>query len=141
MIEPIDPKIERIIHMAERLIEALEADISALERGNPAEMRTNDPEIQKLSAIYSREASGISLAAAKEASAPLLAALTAVTRRFAETLTRHVRMVTRVKNASEGMIRAIAEEVDRLNAPKRTYSVRPDAAPRRPGAMIFNSVV
>jgi hypothetical protein len=141
MTDPIDPRIERIVKMAERLIEALEADIAALERGAPSEMRTGDPEIQKLSAIYSREAATITMAAAKEASAPLRAALTAVTKRFAETLSRHVRIVTRVKAASEGMIRAIAEEVDRLNAPKRTYAPRSEAAPRQPGAMIFNSVV
>jgi len=141
MIEPIDPKIERVIQMAERLIEALEADIAALERHQPSEMRTGLPEIQKLSAVYSREAAGITLAAAKEASPTLRTALIGVTKRFAETLTRHVRMVTRVKNASEGMIRSIAEEVDRMNAPKRTYGARPEAAPRQPGAMIFNSVV
>jgi len=141
MIEPIDPKIERIIKLAERLIEALEADIAALERGKPAEMRSADPEIQKLSAIYSREAAGITPSVAKEASAPLRGTLATVTKRFAETLTRHMRIVTRVKNASEGMVRAIAEEVDRMNAPKRTYAAGPEAKPRQPGAMIFNSVV
>ena len=141
MNEPIDPRIERIVKIAERLIEALEADIAALERGEPAAMRSGDPEIQKLSAIYSREAAGITMAAAKEASPSLRTTLTTVTGRFAETLARHVRIVTRVKNASEGMIRAIAEEVDRMNAPKRTYAAGPETKPRQPGAMIFNSVV
>jgi hypothetical protein len=141
MIEPIDPKIERVIHMAERLIEALEADITALENGKPAEMRTTHPEIQKLSAIYGKEAAGISLDAAKEASAPLRANLLAVTKRFAEVLSRHSRILVRVKNASEGMIRAIAEEVDRKNASTRTYGAQPAAVPKQPGAMIFNGVV
>jgi len=141
MIEPIDPKIERVIHMAERLIDALEADIKALENGKPADMRTTHPEIQKLSAVYGREAAGISPDAAKQASAPLRASLLAVTRHFAEVLSRHTRIVLRVKNASEGMIRAIAEEVDRQNAPSRTYGAKPAAAPKQPGAMIFNSVV
>jgi hypothetical protein len=141
MIEPIDPKIERVIHMAERLIEALEADIAALENGKPQEMRTTHPEIQKLSAVYGREAASISPDAAKEASAPLRNSLMAVTRRFAEVLSRHSRIVVRVKNASEGMIRAIAEEVDRKNVSTRTYAPNPTTAPKRPGAMIFNSVV
>ena len=141
MIEPVEPKIERVILMAERLIEALEADIAALERGKPSEMRTTHPEIQKLSAIYGKEAAGISPDAAKAAPAPLRETLMAVTRRFAETLSRHARILIRVKNASEGMIRSIAEEVDRRNAPTRTYGAKPDAAPKRPGAMIFNSVV
>ncbi len=66
--------------MAERLIEALEADIAALERGKPAEMRTTHPEIQKLSAIYGKEAASLSPDAAKEAPAPLRATLMAVTK-------------------------------------------------------------
>jgi hypothetical protein len=141
MNDPIAPRIERVIHMAERLIGALEADISALERGKPAEMRTLDPEIQKLSAIYSREAASISPAAAKEAPEPLRVTLMAVTKRFADTLSRHTRILTRVKNASEGMIRTIAEEVNRLKAPTRTYAAKADAKPKQPTAMIFNSVI
>jgi hypothetical protein len=139
--EPIAPKIERIILMAERLIEALEADIAALERGKPAEMRSVHPEIQKLSAVYSREAADISPDGARQAPETLRVSLMAVTKRFAEALSRHARIVTRVKNASEGMIRSIAEEVDRRNAPTRTYGRKPETAPKQPAAMIFNSVV
>ena len=40
----------------------------------------------------------------------------------------HARMLTRVKNASEGMIQAIAREVERMNAPMRTYGPRPGRA-------------
>ncbi len=127
--------------MAERLIEALEADIAALERGKPAEMRSVHPEIHKLSAVYSREAAGISPDGAKEAPETLRKSLMAVTKRFADALTATARIVTRVKNASEGMIRSIAEEVDRRNAPTRTYGRKPEAAPKQPAAMIFNSVV
>jgi hypothetical protein len=50
-------------------------------------------------------------------------------------------MLTRVKNASEGIVRAIAIEVDRANAPMRTYGPRPGHAPQSSGAMIFNRVV
>ena len=38
-------------------------------------------------------------------------------------------MITRVKNASEGIIRAIAKEVERANAPMRTYGPRPGYKP------------
>jgi hypothetical protein len=67
--------------------------------------------------------------------------LTESTRRFAETLSRHTRLVTRVKTASEGMIRAIAEEVDRRMAPARTYGRGPAAQTRPAQAMIFNNVI
>jgi hypothetical protein len=53
----------------------------------------------------------------------------------------HARMIARVKNASEGIIRAIADEVERANAPTRTYGPRPGAAPKSSGAMLFNKVV
>ena len=53
----------------------------------------------------------------------------------------HARMLTRVKNASEGMVKAIAAEVERANAPTRTYGPRPGYAPQSSGAMVFNKVV
>lgn len=140
-LEPIEPKIERVIHMATRLIEALEADIAALERGKPSEMRSTQPDIQTLTAVYGRETAGLTPDAAAKAPAPLRASLLSVTKAFADVLTRHARIVTRVRNASEGMIRSIAEEVDRRNAPTRTYARNPTAAARAPGAMLFNSVV
>jgi hypothetical protein len=50
-------------------------------------------------------------------------------------------MLTRVKNASEGLVHAIAIEVERANAPMRTYGPRPGIAPKSSGAMVFNHVV
>lgn len=135
------PKIERLIAMAERLIDALEADIAALDRGKPNEMRTTDPEIQKLSAMYGREAAGLNASAAKSAPGELRARLTTITKRFSETLARHTRHLTRVKNASEGMIRAIAEEVDKKRASARPYARTPAQTPRPVSAMIYNNVV
>ena len=135
------PKIERLIAMAERLIEALEADIAAIERGKPSEMRTIDPEIQKLSAVYGREAAGLNAAAAKSAPSELRTRLTAITKRFAETLKRHARLLTRVRNASEGMIRSIAEEVDRKRTSARPYGRTPAQTPRPVSAIIYNNVV
>jgi hypothetical protein len=53
----------------------------------------------------------------------------------------HARVIARVKNASEGVVRAIAAEVERANAPTRTYGPRPGYAPKSSGAMVFNKVV
>jgi hypothetical protein len=135
------PRIERLIAMAERLTEALESDIAALKSGRPGALRTNDPEIQKLTALYGREAQGFDPRLAQNAPAPLRTRFLAITARFREVLQLHARMLTRVKNASEGMIKAIAEEVIRMNAPTRTYGPRPGLAPRPSGAMVFNRVV
>jgi hypothetical protein len=132
--------IERLIVIAERLIGALEADILALKMGTPTAMKTSDPEIQRLSAQYSREARGLDPAVAKTAPAPLRARLIEITRKFRDVLQRHTQAVVRVKNASEGMIRAIAEEVERLRAPTRTYGRTP-AAHSNTGALIYNKVI
>jgi hypothetical protein len=136
-----DPRIERLISLAERLIAALETDIAALKDGRTAALAANDPEIQKLSALYGREAQGFDPRIAQAAAPSLRQRFTAITARFREVLQLHARMIARVKNASEGMIRAIAAEVERTNAPLRTYGPRPGYAPQAGGAMVFNRVV
>jgi hypothetical protein len=136
-----EPKLERLISMAERLITALESDIAALKAGRPAQMVSLDPEIQKLSAVYGREAQNFDIRIAKAAPVALRTRFLTITAKFRDVLQLHARMLTRVKNASEGMIQAIAREVERMNAPTRTYGPRPSAAPKSSGAMVFNRVV
>jgi hypothetical protein len=136
-----EPKLERLISMAERLITALETDIAALKAGMPGKMVSLDPEIQKLTAVYGREAQNFDIRIAKSAPVVLRTRFLTITAKFREVLQLHGRMLTRVKNASEGMVQAIAREVERMNAPTRTYGPRPTAAPRSSGAMVFNKVV
>ena len=136
-----DSRIERLISLAERLIAALESDITALKAGRPQALVTNDPEIQKLTLLYGREAQGFDPRIAQAAPPTLRQRFVAITARFREVLHLHTRMLARVKNASEGMIRAIAAEVERANAPTRTYGPRPGYKPPSSGAMVFNRVV
>src|SRR3569832_2868064 len=110
--------------MAERLIEAIEGDIEALKAGKPQQMRTLDPEIQRLSATYGREAAGLTADMAEAVPAPVRSRFFDVTKRFKDLLDLHARMVARVRNASEGVIKAIADEVDRRAQPTRTYNPR-----------------
>jgi hypothetical protein len=135
------PRVERLIALAERLIAALESDIAALKNGHTAALRTNDPEIQKLTALYGREAQGFDPRIAESAPPTLRQRFIAITAKFREVLMLHARMITRVKNASEGIVHAIAAEVERANATTRNYGPRPGQAPRSSGAMIFNRVV
>jgi hypothetical protein len=135
-----DQRIERLISMAQRLIEALESDIAALKAGKARSLRTIEPEILKLSALYSREAAGLSTDAAKRAPAELRKRLFEATAKFRDLLGAQTRLITRLRGASEGMIRAVAEEVERRRAPLRTYGAIAQR-PRASGAMLFNSVV
>ncbi|HWC63572.1 MAG TPA: hypothetical protein VG501_08110 [Rhizomicrobium sp.] len=136
-----DSRVERLISMAERLIVALETDIAALKAGTPAKMMSMDPEVQKLSVIYGREAQNFDIRIARAAPPPLRTRFMTITAKFRQVLQLHQRMLARVKNASEGMVQAIAREVERMNAPTRTYGPRPAPMPRSPGAMVFNKVV
>jgi len=135
------PRIERLIALAERLIAALESDIAELKKGRTATLKTNDPEVQKLTALYGREAQGFDPRIAQSAPPNLRQRFLAITAKFREVLQMHARMIARVKNASEGIIRAIADEVERANAPMRTYGPRPGYKPQSSGAMLFNKVV
>ena len=135
------PRIERLIALAERLVVVLEADITALKAGKPGEMKSMDPENQKLSVLYGREAQNFDIRAAKSAPPGLRQRFIAITARFREVLQLHARMLARVKNASEGMIQAIAREVERINAPTRTYGPQSGYKAQPSQAMIFNRVV
>ena len=135
------PRIERLIAMAERLVVALEADIAALKAGKPTDMISMSPEIQRLSMLYGREAQNFDIRIAKSAPPSLRQKFVAVTAKFRDVLMLHGRMIARVKNASEGMIQAIAREVERMNQAKTTYGPRPGYAPKSSGAMIYNKVI
>ena len=135
------PRIERLISLAERLIAALESDIDELKKGRTVTLKTNDPEIQKLTALYGREAQGFDPRIAQSAPPNLRQRFLAITAKFREVLQLHARLLTRVKNASEGIVRAIASEVERASAPMRTYGPRPAYKPPSAGPMLFNKVV
>ncbi len=133
-----NPLIERVIAMTERLTRVLEADIAALEKSEPQAMRSIEPEMQQLAALYAREAQALRVQLAQSGTRPP-EKLTTATRAFGEALQRQTRLLTRVKNASEGMVRAIAEEVDKRRTAARPYApAKPQS--RQPSALIYNGV-
>ena len=136
-----NPKIERVLALTERLTEALKADIRALEQGRPREMRTIEPETQQLAALYGREAGSINAATIKTLPAPVRTKLAEATARFQEALKLQQRLITRMKNASEGIVRAIATDVERKRNATRPYGRTPAPAARPASALLYNGVV
>jgi hypothetical protein len=134
-------KVERVIALTDRLADMLSADVATLEHGRANELRTNDPTVQQLTVLYAREAAGVNAAVAKSLPLELRQKLAASTKRMNDTLARHQRMITRVRNASEGMIRAVAQEVERRRGFQRNYARVPAARPQSSGALLYNSVV
>ncbi len=98
--------------------------------------------MQQLTLLYNREAAGVDPASTRNAPPALRAQLTDATKRFRETLALHGRILTRMRNASEGLIRAIVTDVEKTRNLSRPYSRSAPTAYARPaGAMIYNSVV
>ncbi len=141
MTDPQTQKIENLVKLAERLIEAIEGDIAALKAGTPQQMRTTDPEIQKLSALYGREAQGLTADAAKAAPAPLRM-------RFAE-VTRNIPRAAAIARppADPGAQRVRGHDQGDLRRGRRPRRAHPHLQPARrrlrqaAQAMVFNSVV
>jgi hypothetical protein len=136
---PNDERIERMLILTRRLTDALYADIDALERGRPAEMRSIIPETQQLLSQYAREATGLRTHL-RLLSADVRGRLTNETAKLHEALGLHERRLSRVRRASEGMIRAIVDDVERRKRVTRTYAPRPAVRPA-PSAMLYNGVV
>jgi hypothetical protein len=134
-------KVERVISLTDRIADMLGADIAALEKGSAKELRTNDPTVQQLTLLYAREAGTVNAVIVKAVPAELRQKLAASTKRMNDTLKRHQRIITRVRNASEGMIRAVASEVERQRRFQRNYSRVPAAKPQSTGSLLYNNVV
>lgn len=138
---PEKERYEQLTLMAERLAEALEADIAALEAGRPKTLRMVDLDMQKLSIVYSREVGALDPQAAKQAPLETRKRFCAITHRLKGLLELHMRLVGRLRTASEGIIKAVAEDVERKRTAMRPY-VSPRSAYRAPpGALVYNSIV
>ena len=137
-----DPRrIDKLLVLTARLTEALNDDIKALERGRPREMRSHKAEVAQLLALYSREVQSLSHAQAKNLPREAQDRLREVTGKFRETLALHNRVLMRVKTCTEGMIRAIAEDVAKKRALQVPYAAPVNVKPRVTPAIVYNNVV
>ena len=145
-----DPRLTTVMALAEQLVAIFEADITALQAGRPQAMASLIPQNQELIAAYGREAQGLSRTVLESAPEAARQQLETSTSRVRDVLNRHRRMVLCVKSASEGLVKAVAEEVDRRRARARPYTAlgAPNSAAtnpsraRAPGAsLVYNAVI
>jgi hypothetical protein len=133
-------KIERLILLTDRLAEMLSADVKVLESASTKTLNSIEHSFQQLMHSYTREAASLNAAVIKSIPPELRQKLMQSVKAMNDLLARHQRLVTRVRNASEGMIQAIAKEVERRQTSQRSYA-RVPAARAQPGAMVYNSVI
>jgi hypothetical protein len=134
-------KVERLILLTDRITEALAADVKSLESGDAKALRSVETPFQQLMASYAREAQGVNAAVLKPVAPDLRDRLIRAAKTMNDLLARHQRLVTRVRNASEGIIQSIAREVERRQSSHRGYGRTPAARPQSSGAMVYNSVI
>ena len=95
--------------------------------------RSCAPPIRKSSgcrSLYSREAAGSIRRAPRRRRSDLRRKFFDTTAKFRDVLALHARLLTRMRNASEGIVKAVAEEVERRRAPTCIYA--PAASYARP---------
>jgi hypothetical protein len=136
-------RLEQLLIMSNRLCETIAADISALEQGDFGQLASTDPEIGRLCAFYGREVTALKASGGiKNVPAELVAALKDSGGRLSKLLGRHESLVACLRQASEGLIQTIAEEVEKTRKRGAPYSAQP--TPKREssaGPIVYNKVV
>ena len=135
-------RLEQLLTVSRRLGDAIEADIEALEKGEFGELKTTDPEIERLCSFYAREVKALKAdGGVKDAPAPLLAAMREAGTRLDSLLRTHERLVAAMRQAAEGLVQAVAEDVEKSRSGSAPYRATP--APKRSssGAIVYNKVI
>lgn len=121
----------QLLALTERLTERLTAEAALFEARRPQDAAASLPATQELATLYRLESQRIRqtpvlLAGADPAR---IGALRAATLRFESAVARHGRAVHAARIISEGLVRAIAEEVGRTRTAAAGYG--PAARPQR----------
>ena len=135
-------RCEQLLAMSIRIGDAIEADIAALENGKFDALKTADPEIERLCAIYGHEVKALkSDGGVVGVPAALVGKLKESGARLNGLLARHERLVGCMKKVSEGLVQAVAEEVQKTRETAAPYAASPKAKRPATGAIVYNNVV
>jgi hypothetical protein len=126
-------RVAQLITLTERLTELVAAQALAFEQHRPLEAAGLVEETSRLANLYRHESARVRADPSLIAAAPLAdrARLTRATEAFDAVLARQARALDAARTVTEGLVRAIAEEVaaQRQRGSAATYG--PDAAPTR----------
>ncbi len=135
-------RLEQLLTMSKRIGDAIAADIAALEHGAFGDLGTADPEIEKLCAHYGREITALKNAGGiKHAPPQLVARLRESGARLNKLLGRHEQLIKCMREASEGLVKAVAEEVEKARSDGAPYTANPQARRSPGGAIVYNKVI
>jgi len=129
-----------------RLSDVISAENEHIRAHRPAEARKLHEEKGKLSAAYTREMELVRKNGGITAfgNADQLRDLKRQTQTFSRLVDDHRKLVERSRAITEGMIKAISEEVSRRNRPAQTYgknALPPRKTVERPTSLTLNQVI
>ncbi len=139
-------RVEQLIALTQRLTILVERETEVLRNRRPREIAEFQDERAKLSTLYAHE---MTLIANQNSlidgvKTELLDQLKTRTRAFKEKLSEHGRVLSRVRSVTEGMIRAVAEEVSQLKNPQTGYGAHANVrahAMSAPATLTLNEVI
>jgi hypothetical protein len=135
-------RLEQLLAMSTRLGDAIALDIAALEKGQFGDLQTADANIEQLCAIYGREVKALKAdGGVKDAPAPLIAQLKESGARLNGLLARHERLVSAMRNAAEGLVQTVAQEVQKTRERAAPYAATPKPKRSSGDAIVYNKVV
>jgi hypothetical protein len=138
-------KIEELIALTTKLAILVEQDVATLKGNRPSALAQNEGDRAALLLIYGKAVTDARAPGAMgDVPASVKARLKAATERLQNALKEQGRLLTRFRHVTEGLVRAVAENVAaREAAPvyaKTGHMVKPPAAPRV-SAMTLNQAV
>jgi hypothetical protein len=117
-------RIDTILDITRRLTALLEREIGLIEAKTPARLAEMEDERTRLSLLYGREMQAVAASPAEFQTLPQdrLALLRDETKIFHGLLSRHQRLVSRMRRVTEGIVKTIAEEASRQKSPRTGYA-------------------
>ena len=133
-------RVEQLIVLTERLTEMLAAETRAFAAPRPQDPAPGSAQTIPLAHIYRHESARVRSDPSLVASAPLdkRRRLIAATRTFEAVLARHGRSLKAAKTITEGLVRAIAQEVATQRAGPAAYGPRARAPTGDASAITLN---
>lgn len=116
-------QVEQLIRLTERLTQRIRLDTEAFEARRPQDAAGRMQETAQLANLYRRESDRMKRDPSLIAAAPqeLRARLILASEGFEAALARHGKALYAIKTVSEGVVRAIAEEVARSRSANLGY--------------------
>ena len=133
-------RVDQLIALTERLTELLAAETRAYEARRPHEAAGFTEETQRLANLYRHESARVKRdpTLLADIAAPLKQRLTKATEAFEAVLARHARAVEAALAVTEGIVRAVADEVAAAQKTAAGYGPGAKAAPAASSPIAVN---